>query len=229
MARRSSRKASGLGPPQRSAPMPAPRAARRPRRAALLVAAAVVVAVGVGGGLLLTAKGGSKPIAASINWSSLPELQTTAPPWPSESSLLPGRVAAAGLHRLTMEGTALHIHAHLDVYVNGHKVPVPALVGIDNRAGFLTELHTHDTSGVIHVESPVVKSFALGQFFCEWGVKLTANCLGRYHGPVAWWVNGVRGHGNPAQLALEAHQEIVIAAGRPPARVPTSYSFAAGL
>lgn len=128
-----------------------------------------------------------------------------------------------------MEGSALHIHEHLDVYVDGHKVTVPALIGIDDQAGFLTELHTHDPSGIMHVESPVLRSFTLGQFFCEWGVKLSASCLGRYHGPVSWWVNGVRGHGNPAQLALRPHQEIVIAAGHPPRTVTTSYSFPAGL
>jgi len=128
-----------------------------------------------------------------------------------------------------MEGSALHIHEHLDVYVDGRKVTVPALVGIDEQAGFLTELHTHDTRGILHVESPVVKSFRLGQFFCEWGVKLTARCLGRYRGPVSWWVNGVRGRGDPAQLVLQPHQEIVIAAGAPPTNVPTAYSFPLGL
>lgn len=128
-----------------------------------------------------------------------------------------------------MEGAALHIHEHLDLYVNGRKVTVPALVGIDPGAGFLTELHTHDPSGIIHVESPVRRPFTLGQFFCEWGVKLTATCLGRYQGRLSWWVNGTRMHGNPAQLLLQQHQEIVIAAGEPPHSVPTSYSFPAGL
>ena len=123
----------------------------------------------------------------------------------------------------------LHHHEHLDLYVNGRKVTVPALVGIDEQAGFLTELHTHDASGIIHVESPTQRSFALGQFFCEWGVKLTATCLGPYRGRLAWWVNGRRMHGNPALLPLRQHQEIVIAAGRPPTAVPTSYTFPPGL
>jgi len=128
-----------------------------------------------------------------------------------------------------MEGTALHIHEHLDLYVNGRHVTVPALVGIDQQAGFLTELHTHDASGIVHVESPVVRSLRLGQFFCEWGVKLSATCLGPYRGRLSWWVNGVRRHGNPAQLVLQQHQEVVIAAGRPPTTVPTSYPFPPGL
>jgi hypothetical protein len=125
-----------------------------------------------------------------------------------------------------MEGTVLHHHEHLDLFVNGSRVTVPPLVGIG--PGFLTELHTHDASGIIHVESPVQRSFMLGQFFCEWGVKLNANCLGRYRGELAWWVNGRLMHGNPALLPLRQHQEIVVAAGRPPTTVPTSYAFPPG-
>lgn len=139
------------------------------------------------------------------------------------------RLRPSSLHALTMEGTLLHHHEHLDVYVNGRPVTVPALVGIDEQGGFLTELHTHDASGIIHVESPVRRSFTLGQFFCEWGVKLSANCLGPYRGRVAWWVDGLRMQGNPALLPLRQHQEIVIAAGRPPTTVPTSYAFPPGL
>jgi hypothetical protein len=75
----------------------------------------------------------------------------------------------------------------------------------------------------------VQRVFTLGQFFCEWGVKLNARCLGPYQGQLSWWVNGVRMHGDPAQLVLRRHQEIVIAAGRAPATVPSSYAFPLGL
>jgi len=195
----------------------------------VLVAAAVVV--GAVAGTLLATRGGSQQSLAGggIRWSSVRHLQTSPPPWPSQSALLPQRLAPAGLHALTMEGTALHIHEHLDLYVDGRHVTVPALVGIDQQAGFLTELHTHDASGIVHVESPVPKSFTLGQFFCEWGVKLNATCLGPYRGRLAWWVNGVRRQGNPAQLVLRPHQEIAIAAGQPPTTVPGSYAFPPGL
>ena len=72
----------------------------------------------------------------------------------------------------------IHIHQHLDIYVNGKKVTVPALVGIDTAGQFLTQLHTHDTTGILHVESPTKRSFRLGEFFGEWGVRLTSTCLG---------------------------------------------------
>jgi hypothetical protein len=165
----------------------------------------------------------------TIAWKNVPNLQTSAPPWSSESNLLPQRLSPSGLTALTMEGTVLHHHEHLDLFVSGRKVTVPAFVGIDQEAGFLTELHTHDASGIVHVESPVARSFTLGQFFCEWGVKLNATCLGPYRGELRWWVNGRRMHGNPALLALGQHQEIVIAAGRPPTTVRSSYDFPVGL
>lgn len=186
----------------------------------------MLVLGGVAGALFLALSGGH---ARTIRWGSVPHLQTSPPPWPSESSLLPERLGPSGLHALTMEGAVLHIHEHLDLYVQGRKVAIPALVGIDRQAGFLTELHTHDASGIIHVESPVARRFTLGQFFCEWGVKLSASCLGRYRGTLSWWVNGIRMRGDPAQLVLGQHQEIVIAAGTPPVPVPTSYSFPSGL
>jgi hypothetical protein len=201
---------------------------------ALTVAVAIAAAGFVAGGLLLVRPGPSHralPVVLGqpISWSSVPHLQTSAPPWSSESSLLPQRLRPSGLHALTMEGTVLHHHEHLDLYVNGHHVTVPALVGIDEEAGFLTELHTHDASGIVHVESPTRRSFTLGQFFCEWGVKLNANCLGPYRGQLAWWVDGRRMPGDPGLLPLRQHQEIVIAAGRPPTAVPSSYSFPTGL
>jgi hypothetical protein len=234
MARRSARKTAGVGPPRRAKPAAEPPPSRWPPRFVLAIAASVIVVGGVAGTLLLSLGGGSHHRAAvsgvkGIRWSSVAHLQETPPPWPSESGLLPQRLRPSGLDALTMEGTALHHHEHLDLYVNGRSVVVPALVGIDQQAGFLTELHTHDASGIIHVESPVQRSFTLGQFFCEWGVKLSATCLGPYRGTLSWWVNGVRRHGNPAQLTLRQHQEIVIAAGSPPTRVPGSFNFPTGL
>jgi hypothetical protein len=190
----------------------------------------LVVVAAVVGGVVLTSRSGTTARADhAIAWDAVPALQRGAAPWNSGSAALSERLAPARLHALTMEGAVVHTHEHLDLYVNGKKVGVPALVGIDPVGNFLTELHTHDTTGIIHLESPAQTSFTLGQFFCEWGVKLTSNCLGRYRGTLSWWVNGTRMHGDPAQLVLEPHQEIVIAAGRPPAEIPSSFGFPAGL
>src|SRR5579885_3157574 len=84
----------------------------------------------------------------------------------------------AGLDQLPAEGTLLHIHQHLDVVVNDQYLTIPAGVGIGTT--FISPIHTHDISGVLHVESPVVKDFKLAQFFDEWGVQFNDNCVANY-------------------------------------------------
>jgi hypothetical protein len=101
------------------------------------------------------------------------------------------------------------------------------LIGIDDSS-FITEMHTHDASGVLHVESAKNRPYTLGQFFGEWSVGLTATCLGRYCGDLHWWVDGKRQTGDPADLVVKPHQEIVIAAGKPPTHIPARYGFPAG-
>jgi hypothetical protein len=237
MAKRSARKKAGLGPPPRKAAPPVrskggPPARSEKRRTWLVAGSAVAVLAIVAIVLAYVLTRGSSSAAASssaIPWAQIPGLQTDPPPWDNSSAVLSDRLPILRLDPLGQEGSVIHIHQHLDVYVNGKKVTVPALIGIDNAGQFLTQLHTHDTTGIVHVESPTQRTFTLGEFFGEWGVKLTGNCLGRYCGALHWWVNGKKMTGNPAQLVLKPHPEIVVATGRPPFPVPSSYTFPAGL
>jgi hypothetical protein len=194
-------------------------------------AVAVLAIVGIVLGIALTRGSASSAATSSrtIPWSNIPGLQTGPPPWDNSSAVLSDRLTLLGLDALGAEGEVIHIHQHVDVYINGKKETVPALIGIDNAGQFLTQVHTHDTTGIVHVESPTHRTFFLGEFFGEWGVKLTANCLGTYCGKLHWWVNGAKMVGNPAQLVLKAHQEIVLAVGTPPLKIPSSYKFPAGL
>jgi hypothetical protein len=108
---------------------------------------------------------------------------------------------------------------------------VPQGIGIYDGQ-FLTELHTHDASGIMHVESPVAKNFDLGQFFGVWGVRLTDDCIGGYCREVTPWtmyVNGQAYQGDPSALVLKEHQEIVFVVGTPPKKIPSTYKFPAGL
>jgi hypothetical protein len=129
----------------------------------------------------------------------------------------------------------LHIHQHLDLFVNGRRVQVPACIGIDPQLQFISPLHTHDTTGVLHVESPEPTAFTLGQFFEVWGVPLSARQIGglRVGGGkvLRAWVNGRPLAGDPAALRLASHQQIVLAygtAGQMPARPPSSFEFGPG-
>lgn len=166
---------------------------------------------------------------------SLASLSTGPAPWQPEYRHLSDRLLAIHLPLLGAEGTAQHIHAHLDIYVNGKAVEVPADIGIPPDGG-ITPLHTHDASGIIHVESPDAKAvYTLGQFFDIWGVQLTATSVGGYRDTageqLAVYDNGQK-VGNPAQLAIKAHHEIVVAYGtaaQVSSHIPDSYHFPAGL
>jgi hypothetical protein len=57
--------------------------------------------------------------------------------------------------------------------------------------------------GIIHVESPTVGKFYLGQFFDIWGVRLTSDCIGGYctdaTNTLTVYVNGEKYAGDPRQ------------------------------
>lgn len=58
---------------------------------------------------------------------------------------------------------ALHIHPHLTITADGVNETIPANTGIVR--GCMAEIHMHDASGTIHIESArAVKEFTLGQF-----------------------------------------------------------------
>jgi hypothetical protein len=81
----------------------------------------------------------------------------------------------------------LHIHPYLNVTIDGKHLTVPAQIGIDpslwkdhslDKNGMqamsdgmsgMAPLHTHDSSGVIHVESSIKRNYTLGEFLNIWG------------------------------------------------------------
>jgi hypothetical protein len=213
---------------------------------ALLALAALLLA-GCGGsnsgsstsaatGTSTTASSRSPQLGAPFgSMAALPGVLKTAPPWPANNGqMLQLRLRAIGLDPLRQEGQVVHIHQHLDLYANGHRVTVPAQIGIDANGGFISDLHTHETDGIIHVESPTQRTFTLGQFFAVWGVPLGPSCIGglcKTGGKqLHTWVNGTPVTADPTRIVLDEHQEIVLAYGTPaqmPKPVPASFDFAA--
>lgn len=172
---------------------------------------------------------------------------STVTPWPAPPNPLE-LTRTAGLVPEQKEFLFFHVHAHLDVFLNGAKVIVPAGIGINiadpgvkHGAGpsyggismcaqpCISTLHTHDTTGVLHTESKESKPNTLGQFFIEWNVKLDASCVAQYCKPqtsVAAYVDGARFTGDPRQIALTDHKEIAVVVGTTPAGgVPSSYNW----
>jgi hypothetical protein len=164
-------------------------------------------------------------------------LADTAPPWLLPANAKPF-IAAAGLSVLGAEQLEVHYHAHLDIIDDGVEVTVPAGVGFvihNNRATGITVLHTHDPSGIIHIESAKNKPYTLGQFFTEWGVALSASQVGGLQADATHvlqaYVNGQPFTGDPATIRLKRHLEIALwygPTGQTPT-VPKSYHFPPGL
>jgi hypothetical protein len=184
----------------------------------------VAIGLGVSAALIiltLTHRGPSSPKANA--------------PWGENETHLRERLAALGLPALAVEGKLVHTHEHLDLYLNGKHVAVPANVGIGSNPRYYSPLHTHDRTGILHVESPTNVTYTLGQFFGVWGVRLNAKCIGTDcasgDNTLQAFVDGKRVAGDPARIPLRKHDEIVIAYGtrsQLPKRIPSSYDFPSG-
>jgi hypothetical protein len=143
-----------------------------------------------------------------------------------------------GIHCDTTEQLLFHVHAHLDIFVDGAQKLLAAGIGIGPplqfQSGFVTGgscfswLHTHDETGVIHVESPVQRAYNLGNFFDIWGLPLSSTQVGPAHGAVTAFLNGTRYSGDPRSIPLDAHNIIQLDVGEPVV-APHPYTFPAGL
>ncbi len=63
-----------------------------------------------------------------------------------------------------------HIHTTLNVSAGNAKLVVPGDIGMNKLGGGHGNIHTHETDGVIHLESPIGESFTLAQLLDEWGI-----------------------------------------------------------
>ncbi len=173
-----------------------------------------------------------------------------APSWPAPPDPLKLTVAA-GLKPEPFETLIHHVHAHLDVFVNGAASRVPAGIGInihdpgvhsflqaDGTTAYggiqrcvkpcISPLHTHDDSGILHTESLSPVPNRLGQFFIEWGVRLTAACVDTYCRPatsIKVFVDGQPFVGDPRTIQLTDHKEIAIVIGTSPKTIPSTADF----
>jgi hypothetical protein len=136
----------------------------------------------------------------------------------------------------TMEHFTMHIHAHLDIFINGEAYPIPSNIGIiPNQCIYW--LHTHDDTGVIHIESPENRTFTLGEFFDIWGENLSNsqifdNTVGEGdNNTLNVYVNGkqVDTGTDFRKISINAHDEIALIYGKPPDSIPSSYRFQEGL
>ena len=138
---------------------------------------------------------------------------------------------------LTADLAEHHMHVHLAIYSDGVEVKVPAGIGVGRPWGFdntgflatgscFARLHTHDTSGVIHIATPALTLFTLGQLFEVWGQPLASDGSFNYKGVLTVLVDGRHSDGDPRNITLTPFENIVLELGKPPAVPPASiYDF----
>lgn len=143
-----------------------------------------------------------------------------------------------GIEGSSREMLRVHIHAHLSIFNKGEQIAVPYAIGLIRpfqvtngfvgRAMGFYWLHTHDATGIIHIESPDERTYTLGNFFDVWGEPLSAKNVAGLQGAVEAFVDGKRYTGDPRDIVLTAHGQITLEVGRPVVPPPV-YVFPTGL
>jgi hypothetical protein len=195
-------------------------AARSRNRIVFIVAGVAVVALVIG--LVVWLGRGNSPTTPTPAGVTLPDPATLAgvmqspPPWPNNLKDTNTRLAELDLPSLSE--TILHHHIQLYIYVDGQQEVVPAGIGYSPQLSVFSPLHTHDPTGLLHVESadpnfqPV-----LGQFMDVWGVYMTNSCLGADCSSgdrqLRVYVNGDLYTGDPTLLPLTDTLVVVVTFG----------------
>jgi hypothetical protein len=147
--------------------------------------------------------------------------------------------AVRGISCDALESTLFHIHVHLAIFVNSQEQQVPYGVGVgqpwqiaDTSVGPFVEdgscfywLHTHTQDGVVHIESPIRRTFTLGDFFAIWQQPLSGTQVGPAQGAVIAYLNGDRVTTNPSEIPLTSHALIQLDVGDDVPPYPYEFSL----
>ena len=217
--------------------------------AVVVIAAVIAITLAVTGG---SSGGGGLPLAPLSTLGTLQPAPAAGPTGPEGVPVPAGPALAStatgatgqpvdGISCQTSEQTVFHIHAHLTIFVNGAARQVPAGIGIPGaqatqspQGPFIETgtcfywLHTHASDGIIHIESPVQRTYTLGNFFDIWGQPLGPDQVGPAQGHVTAIYNGQVWQGNPRDIPLNAQAQIQLQVGTPLV-TPEQITFPNGL
>jgi hypothetical protein len=211
-----------------------------------MLALATLIAAGCGGSSHPHSTSPAKSGAATTPTATTPTPQAASQPGAGQpgpegaileqgpflapaSSTAPG-TTVDGIQCAPLEQLAYHIHAHLQVYIDGTPRALPGAIGMNGPVAQATAagpfysatkciywLHTHAGDGIIHIESPTQKIYTLSDFFDEWQQPLSATRVAGAAGPVTAFVNGTRWirSRSPRDIPLRPHAVIQLDVGRP--------------
>lgn len=206
------------------------------RRRKWLRLSASVLAIGVGGAAAGCGAASVHSPTASLRPDQRPVPIGRGPDYrlTAVSPAVAHRTVVRGLHCTISHGP--HYGVHLELYGGRLVLPLPAGIGIappQRRRGAYVlggscsyPVRTFEPTGVVIVDRG--RPLDLGTLFALWGQSLSRRSLARFHGPVAAFVGGTRWNGDPSQIALRRHAEIVLEEGGLVLPHP-SYTFPPGL
>ena len=176
-------------------------------------------------------------VGLTVTWIIAPPMDSSL--LTSASSVNNNAPTVNGISCDSTEHFNFHIHAHIDIFINGNPYSVPSEIGIiPNQCIYW--LHTHDDSGIIHIESPENRTFTLGEFFDIWGEnfdnnQLLDNIVGEAgdvsNNSLSVYINGDRINNatDYREIKINSHDEIAIIYGTPSDIIPRSFDFPEGL
>jgi hypothetical protein len=161
--------------------------------------------------------------------------------WPGTSAGTAGGPIDGIPCQTSMVENQFHVHAFVGILVNGRQYAVPDSIGMNgwgplingfvNAAKCFYSIHTHDATGMIHMEAasttPLSGSmFTLGNFLDIWDQPLTGTGIAQYSGMVrvfiahpplnTQFVSGYTEYtGDPYQIPLYSHSAVWIEVGSP--------------
>jgi hypothetical protein len=148
----------------------------------------------------------------------------------------PANTNIDGIPCQSNEQLAVHYHAHLSIFVAGNETVLPAGVGIDQTNQCLYWMHVHSADGIIHIEAPkdsAGRKFTLGNIFDIWKKPLSNTQVGdtvlTSGQKLVIFVDGKLYTGNPRNIVLANHTQVVIEVTPPEVNPPPTFTFPAGL
>jgi hypothetical protein len=148
--------------------------------------------------------------------------------WPNGSTAAGGQGSPVdGMTCAPNMSVLYHVHAHLAIIKDGQWLALPMQVGILSQCTY--EMHTHDQTGIIHIEAPNLKTYTLGDFFDIWGEPLTNTNVAGITGNVVAYINdngdSRRYMGDIRNIELTSLRDITLQIGTPPVSTLATYSW----
>ncbi|GCE28851.1 hypothetical protein KDA_43350 [Dictyobacter alpinus] len=194
---------------------------QRQRRKTGLIVGTIVLVVAIMGVFIWR---GMASGVSTTNTASTPDTTATN----SQSSATTPYAPLNGITCDTQEQLAYHVHAHLSMYIDGKPVAVPQTIGIASDNSCIYWLHTHDTSGIIHIESPTQKKYTLGDFTQLWGKRFSnLQYEPKLDQATGWkaYVDGKPYSGDFHNIELQSHTLVTLAYNSPDVKPDTTYAW----